>query len=162
MSTALDYAAPGGLTERRRFTPIRIALLCWAIPLAVGVTTFLLWLLTEADGLMVVGFVTLLVGALLAFVASMMLVLHVFGRFEGPRPSMRSRIAQASGVAVLLLGNFASAYGIVQAVESIQLSSHVTVVNAGTATIDSFVVTGPSFRTELGPVAPGKRKRVRL
>ena len=162
MSTALDYAAPGALTERRRFTPIRIALLCWVIPLGVGVTTFLLWLLTEAGALMAIGFVTLLAGALLAFVGSVMLVVHVVGRFEDPRPPMRRRIAQAFVVALLLLANFPIAYGIVQAVESINSSYHVTVVNAGTATIDSFVVTGPSFTTELGPVAPGKRKRVRL
>src|SRR4051794_23862647 len=161
MSTALDYAAPDAVRSKW-LMPLRVALLCWAIPLCLGVGTFVLWLLTEAEALMVVGMFMLPVGAFAAFTGSVMLIFHVFGRLERARAPTRRRIAQAFGTGALLLSNFGVAYLIVLSVESIAFSYHVTVVNAGTRTLDSVVVNGPSCTAQLGPLAPGARHRVRL
>ncbi|MFI5403179.1 MAG: hypothetical protein ACHQ1G_09595 [Planctomycetota bacterium] len=96
----------------------RLALLCGALPLVVGVSVFLLWLVTRADGLMLLGFFVLCGG--LAFFAVGVLALGRFCWLAFREPQLPARFWAATiACALLLLSNFPVAGAIIYAVDAI-------------------------------------------
>ena len=155
-----DYAGPASGPRASAVPYLAIANCCGALPLVVGCGVFSLWLLTGYHGLEQLGALTILVGVILFFVGAICLVADVSQAQAGvSRPGRNWKRARA---AALLLANFPVAVAIVGAAANIQSRVTVVVQNAGTTTIDSFVVAAPGVSREVGPIPPGASRRTRF
>ena len=150
-----DYAAP----------PIvlyRIGLLCWAVPLVVGVGLLALYALTFARQLPGLGLLTMLAGAVLWFVglACLFTFKHLLQRCA---PDVRAAwLRRARPIILLLVLNMPVA--IACAFAGMYLASHfpVTLVNATSAPITDITVTAPGQAVHVLRLDPGEKRRVLL
>ncbi len=99
----------------------RNALLCGACPLVVGVTIFLLWLVTGWDWLMLAGLCTIFVGVLAFLTGAFSLAIYFYFGWQTPGFPRRKLWLSTLGCAGLLLSNFVVAGAIIAYV----LPSHV-------------------------------------
>ncbi len=135
---------------------IKVAILCGAVPLLTGTLIYFAWRLTRIDGLMNAGVWTILFG-LLAFVAGLGCLFNQSWNADGDLVARRHLRRQGAFALALLLSNFpAAAYYTLSAIDVV---THYTVdvENESDRRIESFVITGPGIRAELGPIAPGRR-----
>ena len=108
---------------RRRFRALaakvkqayRVALFCGAIPLIVGVSIFLLWLVTRWDWLMLAGVFTIYGGIGLFLIGSVALANYFRLGWRTPELLRRSLWRSTLGCAGLLLSNFVVAAAIIVA-----------------------------------------------
>jgi energy-coupling factor transporter transmembrane protein EcfT len=111
------------------------------VPMATGTLIFLLWMVTGWRWLVIAGLFTLVVGfGSVLFGAGLLLIRR------GPRSWL---------IGLILLVNFPIAYGIVWRVQTMVVTSSVTVVNKGSSTVESCVVAGGSASIDFGPIRPG-------
>jgi len=137
----------------------RLALACGAIPLLMGVSVFLLWLITRWDGLMVAGMVTLCGGMALFLIG--VVALMRYWSLASQTPDIPSRHLRRSTFlcAGLLLLNFPVAGGIVAAVIAIETCYTVVVENDSHRPLEGVRVFGGGCDEQLGTIPAGSSVR---
>jgi len=132
-----------------------IALICGALPLIVGVSTWLNWLITRWSGCIVIGIFTLLGGVVLFVVGTIALACYGWLTYRSKALSRRRFWFSLLGCAGLLLVNFPVAYGVVVSV--IWLDSRYTVIvhNASDQPLEGVRVLGAVPEVWFGTVPPG-------
>ena len=133
------------------------AFLCGAIPLAVGIGIYSVWLFTEAPALEPAGVFTIEIGTL-AFLAGLVcLAIYV-------------RQSRARGLPVgllpwlafgILLANFPAAAIIIASVDDIKFGFHIEVVNESPEMLRSVQVVGAGNDLTFDAVPPGARVKRR-
>jgi hypothetical protein len=104
----LDYRGitePEPLGPARREVLFKVTLVCWVVPLFVGVADFLTWLIGRFWICLDIGWITIAVGTLMAFVGSACTLAFVIKRWRSER-KMREVIVPALLLAGLLVSNF--------------------------------------------------------
>ena len=120
----------------------RLALLCGALPLIVGVAIFCLWLVTRWEWLGAAGACTLLGGVAMFLIGVIALVRYCWLALPNPDVPRRRLWFSTLGAAFLHLTNFLVAGGIIYAVIAIETRYSVTINNASRHSIDEVRVTG--------------------
>ena len=138
-------------------SPLRIAIICAATPLIAGFLIFGAWLLTGWGLWYAAGLVTIVVGLLLFGAGLSALIVHSVRGLRDGRGNRRRVLCESLLVTLLLLSHFPAAAYIVSVLSWIEFSYLVSVVNTSGVAVDSFVLTGPGMRVELGPIPPGGR-----
>lgn len=142
----------------------RIALFCGAAPLLLGISIFLLWVLTRWNGLMLAGFLTLFVGAFLFLVGVAALALSWRQAQRREDVSRRRVWLSTIGGAGLLLSNFAVVGGISVAAIAIHTSYTVKIRNTSQQAINEVRISGGGCDISFGSIPPGGsvQKRFRI
>lgn len=133
----------------------RIALLCGLLPLLVGVSLFVLWLITRWDWLMVGGFLTLYGGLASFLIGAIALTRYCWAACRSANPPRRKWIPAALACAALLLSNFPTAGGIIAGVIAIKTCYSVIVHNASQHALRDVRVCGGGCDADLGTIPPG-------
>jgi hypothetical protein len=133
----------------------RIALFCCLFPLVVGVSIFVLWLITHWPWLMIAGMVTICGGV--GFFVVGMFALAWFCRHEFRTPQMPRRRFWVATIACagLLLSNFPIALGIIVAVYALETRYTVVVYNTSQRPLENVSVVGGGCDCSLGTIPPG-------
>ena len=143
-------------------TALRLAILCGAAPLALGILTFAAWLVTRWPWLMMAGVGVLWLGLAAFAIGATALARYFFSSRESgsvPRAAAGLRTLAAGA---LLLANFPIAIGIMAAVITVETTYGVTVVNASGGVVDEVRLFGGGQDVSLGSIAAGERSRARL
>ncbi len=137
----------------------RVALWCGALPLVVGVSIFVLWVITRWDSLMLAGIFTLFGG--LAFFAAGAIALSRFCWLGLRAPDLPRRRLWLRTIAcgALLLSNFPVAGGIVVAADVIETCYTVVVRNGSASPLDDVRVVGGGCDVSFGSIPPGDAVR---
>ena len=133
----------------------RVALICGAAPLLIGVSIFILWLITRWDWLMMAGIFTLYGGVAIFVVGVLALARFCWLAFRTPSFPRRRLWLSASVCAGLLLLNFPVAGGIAAAAISIETCYTVVVHNDLQQPLESVRVFGGGSDEYLGSIPPG-------
>jgi hypothetical protein len=137
----------------------RVALICGALPLLVGVSIFLLWLVMRWDWLMTAGVFTLFVGVAIFLIGAIALGRFWWLAFLTPDLSRRRLWFSTLGCAGLLLSNFPVAGGIMAAAIAIETRYTVIVRNASQQPLDGVRVFGGGCEADFGTIPPGSVAR---
>jgi hypothetical protein len=103
------------------------------------------------------GFCVILGGCVLFLVGVVALGTHVVRGVRSGSPTRRALARDAVLYGLLLIINFPVAAWCVRNVAYIMFAYVVSVSNTSNTPIQSFVISGPGFATEVGPIAPGQR-----
>ncbi len=133
----------------------RVAVLSGLLPLLVGVSLFVLWIISRWDWLMVGGFVTLYGGLVSFLIGVVALTCYCWAACRSADPPRRKWIPSALACAALLLSNFPTAGGIIAAVIAIETSYSVIVHNASQQALSDVWVYGGGCEADLGTIPPG-------
>lgn len=133
----------------------RIALICGALPLLVGVSLFLLWLIARWDWLMIAGIFTLYGGVAIFFIGAIALARFCWLAFRSPELPRRRLWLSTLGCAALLLSNFAVAGGITASVIAIETRYTVIVHNTSQQPLSGVRVFGGGCEADFGTIPPG-------
>lgn len=125
------------------------------LPLLIGVSLFVLWIVTRRDWLMVGGFVTLYGGLVSFFIGAIALARYCWAASRLVDPPRRRWVPSALACAALLLSNLPVAGGIVAAVIAISTCYSVVVHNASQQAISDVRVYGGGCEANLGTIPPG-------
>jgi len=152
--------------HKKRFVELsrayRTALWCGASPLLIGCTIFLLWIPTRWEGWIVAGLFTLYGGVACFAVGSMALVRY-FCIAHRPTEARPPRFWKSVVTcALLLLGNFPVAAGIIASVVAIDSCYSVVVHNQSRQPLEQVRVTGGGCKVDFGTIPPGGVKRRRF
>jgi hypothetical protein len=132
----------------------RVAVICGAFPLVVGVSIFALWLVTRRDWLMIAGIITLLGGLGFVGLGFIALARYHWLALRTPGPPRRRLWLSTLGCASLLLINFPIAGGIVSTVVAIETVYTVVVQNTSQQPLDSVRVFGGGCDVSFGFIPP--------
>jgi hypothetical protein len=132
----------------------RVALFCGALPLLVGISIFLLWLITRWDWLMMAGIFTLYGGVAIFFVGAIALARFCWLAFRTPELPRRRLWLSILGCAALLLSNFAVAGGITASVIAIETRYTVVVHNTSQQPLSGVRVFGGGCEADFGTIPP--------
>lgn len=156
----LDYEAP-----TRRFDPARairayrLALICGALPLVVGIGIFLLWLVTDWNGLRIAGIVMIYGGLVIFALGAGALARFWWLTFrpnELPPDWPRRRVRRSTTLcALLLLSNFPMAGGIIVAAIALDTRFAVVIHNNSQQPLESVRVSGGGCDISFGSIPPG-------
>jgi len=152
-------------TRTARVVPrlFRWAVLCGGIPLAIGVTMFLLWLLSRDFGLVLLGLVAIpllivvLCAGLLALLGCGMANYYLGAQADTPR--FRSSLAAAT---MLLAANFAAIGGIGTTIDRIEQPLRVEIRNESQETLRDVTLRLRRSRHPAGSIAPGETAKIAL
>ncbi|MEP6671006.1 MAG: hypothetical protein ABJF10_17735 [Chthoniobacter sp.] len=144
--------SPNPAPQRKAY---RVALLCGAIPLVVGVSIFLLWLLTRWGWLMTAGIFTLYGGVAFFLVGVVALGRFCWLALRTPGLPRRPLWLSTVGCAALLLSNFPVAGGIAATAIRIETRYTVTVHNTSPQPLSGVRVFGGGCEADFGAFAPG-------
>lgn len=133
----------------------RVALICGALPLLVGVLIFLVWLITRWDWLMMAGIFTLYGGVAVFFIGAIALVRFFWLAVRTPELPRRGLWLSTLGCAALLLSNFAVAGGITASVIAIETRYTVVVHNTSRQPLSGVRVFGGGCEADFGTIPPG-------
>lgn len=133
----------------------RVALICGAFPLFVGVSIFMLWLITRWDWLMVAGIYTIYGGVAIFLVGVIALARFCWLAFRTPDLPRRRLWLSTLGCAGLLLLNFPVAGGVAAAVIAIETRYTVVVHNLSQQPLTDVRVFGGGCDESLGAIPPG-------
>lgn len=133
----------------------RIALLCGLLPLLVGLSLFVLWIITRWDWLVVGGFVTLYGGLVSVLIGAIALARYCWAAARIADPPRRNWVPSALACAALLLSNFPAAGGMIAAVIAIETRYSVVVHNASKQAISNVRVYGGGCEAKFGTIPPG-------
>ena len=133
----------------------RIALICGVLPLLVGVSLFLVWLITRWDWLMMAGIITLYAGVAVFFIGAIALVRFCWLAFRTPDLPRRRLWLSTLGCAALLLLNFPVAGGITASAISIVTRYTVIVKNTSQQPFSNVLVFGGGCKADFGTIPPG-------
>lgn len=137
----------------------RVALICGAIPLLVGVSIFILWLITRQHGLMMAGIYTLYGGVAIFWVGVLALARFFWLGVRSPDFPRRRLWLSTFACAGLLLLNFPVAGGIIAASIAIETRYTVVVHNALSRPLENVKVFGGGSDESLGSIPPGGTAR---
>lgn len=132
----------------------RIALICGALPLLLGVGIFLLWLATRRDALAIAGIYLIYLGLALFVVG--LAALAVYGR-KASRSREISRgklLGNLATALVLLLANFPVAWGIIGGVVAIESRYLVVVHNESSRPLSQVRVSGGGASVAIFSIPP--------
>jgi hypothetical protein len=135
---------------------LKLPLLLGAIPLATGISIFLLWLMTGWTPLMFAGLATLYAGFLLVLGGLVVLGVAIVKmiRARAWTPALKRRSAL---VALLLIVNFPAAGAIIWAVVYLETIYTVTISNHSSSTIEQAAISGGGVSVQLGQIKSGAR-----
>jgi len=134
---------------------LRVAVLSGLLPLLIGVSLFVLWIITRWDWLMLAGAI-LIYGGLASFViGSIALVRYCWAACRSADPPRRKWVPSALACAALLLSNFPTAGGIIAAVIAIETCYSVVVHNDSQQSLSDVRVYGGGCEADLGTIPPG-------
>jgi hypothetical protein len=140
----------------------RLAILCGAVPLALGVLTFASWLATGWRELMMAGLIVLYLGFAAFIIGVMAVTRFLIAARESGQVSFKKARRKALAASALLLANFPAAAAIIFAVGLLETTYSVTVVNASGGAVDEVRLFGGGRDVSLGSIAAGGRSRARL
>jgi hypothetical protein len=152
----LEYRATAAADNTIPINYLRTAVYCGAIPLVIGLLVFAAWLVTGWERLMPIGVLVMAGGTLLVVVGIVALAVHAYRELRTRGAAIGSARRMLLTL-LLLLVNFPVAFSVMRAVWEISTAYLVTLVNASGAPVDSFVLSGPGFVKELGPLPAGGR-----
>jgi hypothetical protein len=132
----------------------KIALLCGFVPLLVGISIFLLWLVVRWRWLAVAGFFTICGGFLLFLAGVIALACFCWAEFRKPNANRRRLAFAVLGCAGLLLSNFPVAGGIVATVFAIHTRYTVVIKNASELPLENVQIRGGGCDCDLGSIPP--------
>ncbi|HEX5138280.1 MAG TPA: hypothetical protein VFY93_14995 [Planctomycetota bacterium] len=136
----------------------RAAIVCGLLPLVVGTSIFLLWVVTRWEWLMGAGLFALFFGLALFAVGVLALARYCWVALRMPEPPPRPWL-KAALAAILLLSNFPAAGTIIWKVDDL-CSRYTVVVRNGTgAAIEDVRVSGGGCEAVFGAIAPGDEVR---
>lgn len=131
---------------------IQTARRCALIPLAGGVSIYVLWRITRADLLMILGGWTLILGLALFLVGLAFLAHHVMKAEKAER-------RKALPVFALLCLNFPVAAACIFSALEVHSRYTLTVINDSAREISDFTVSGAGISENMGSIAPGESAR---
>jgi hypothetical protein len=134
-------------------TSYRIAVLCGALPLAVGTLTFAAWILARAPWLMLAGLYTIICGLVLFLIGSSALA-YYYRHAKSQTDLRRVRIATIA-CGLLLLANFPVAAAITLAAVSIETRYVVVIHNHSQQPLRDARLIGGGCDSPLGTIPPG-------
>ena len=137
----------------------RIALTCGVTPLLVGVTIFLLWLITRWDWLMIAGAATLYGGVAAFFVGAAAVARMCWLALRSPDVPRRRHLRLILACSALLLANFAVAGGIIATVIAIETRYVVIIQNDSQQVLSGIRVRGGGCEADLGAIPPSGAAR---
>ena len=137
----------------------RLALVCGAFPLLIGVSIFVLWLITRWDWLMMAGIFTFYGGVAVFLVGVLALAHYCWLAFRMPNIPRRRLWLSTLACAGLLLLNFPVAGGIAAAAIAIETCYTVVVHNASHQPLENVRVFGGGCDAHLGAIPPGSTVR---
>lgn len=133
----------------------RVALVCGLLPILVGVSIFLLWLVMRWEWLIAAGIFTLYGGVALFFIGSVALACFCWFAFRSSDVSRKRLLFSTLGCAALLLSNFPIAARIVVAVVDIETRYAIVVHNTSDLPLEQVRVFGGGCDCFLGSIPPG-------
>jgi hypothetical protein len=133
---------------------LKIHLLLGVIPLAVGVSVFLLWLVTGWTWLMVVAPYVLLAGLISVLAAFASLVVAITKTIRAGAWSRRL-LARTVLVGTVAVVNFPVAGAIIWTVIALETAYTVEVRNNASAPVEQAALTGGGVSLKIGEVKPG-------
>jgi hypothetical protein len=148
----LSYLTPQVVRSRPVF--YRIAKFCAVAPLIAGVGVFLLWILTGAQPLPVIGLFLIPAGCILVLIGAIYLSAYLIIECKARGGFNRPLARQALIGAGLLLVNFPAAYACAGSAIYLMDFRLVRVINRSSTPIESFIVVDPLGSHELGPISP--------
>ena len=128
---------------------------CATTPMLIGVSIFVLWLVTRIDELMLLGAFALFIGLGLLAVGLLALAGYYWTgsrRTDMPRQQLRISTLKGAG---LLFSNFLVAGAIIAAVLAIACRYTVEIHNASQLTLDKVRVYGAGADATFGSIPPG-------
>ncbi len=133
----------------------RVALICGILPLFIGVSIFVLWLITSWNWLMLAGIFTLSGGSAAFLLGILALTRYCSRAFRTPVGPSRRLWLSTLGSAGLLLLNLPVAGGITLAVIAIETRYTVIVHNASQHRLDGARVFGGGCEASFPTIPPG-------
>jgi hypothetical protein len=128
------------------------ALVCGLAPLVIGVSIFLLWLVTRWDWLAIAGLLTIAGGLLSETIGLGCLITFAIWSWKSPdRPPIGRRVLIALASFWI---NFPVLFAIFFAVEYFDSTPHLKISNQG-PTIDRFFLSGACADAAFGPIPTG-------
>jgi hypothetical protein len=141
-------------------TLLKVALICGATPLIVGFAIYISWRLNRAEWLMGAGLANIAAGLLMFLVGVVCLSMRSTKLPIGAPDVHRRRSKLRKLAWVLLTANFPAALLMALSAIDVETRYTVTVINETSAPIQSFLLSGPGVRVEMGPISPnGKAKK---
>ena len=139
----------------------RFALRVAAVPLALGVGIYLLWLPTRWDGLVTAGMIALYVGAAGVTLGAVALAVDL-GQFARRGASARGVLRRAAAPVGLFALTVATGVG-TATLALAQVTGYVVVLrNHSAVPVERFEVTGGGIRHEWRDVEPGESRSVQF
>ncbi len=128
-----------------------VARVCGGLPLATGVSVFLLWLLTDSELFMLLGLGILFLGLVLFGVGSIALARASW--LMASKPGYETVRGSVFACAALLLANFPVAGGILWSVGYLQTRYLVTIENQSSEALEAVRLVGGGCDESLGSIA---------
>jgi len=124
-------------------------------PLTIGMSAFLLWLITGWQWLELVGIFVLYTGFASVVSGLVLLALWVLRRIHSGDWAREQLMGRTIFAAIVLVINFPVAGLIVWTAYNLSTRYTVVVHNYGSASIESGAITGGGVSLDLGPIDPG-------
>ncbi len=140
----------------------QIALACGLVPLVVGTSIFVLWLVTRWNWLIPTGMLTIAAGMVVVGTGLVALLRYVWISRDDASVKPRRRRLATLLCAALLLVNFPAAAGITVAAIAIETSYTVIVHNATDRPLQNVHVVGGGRDIDLGTIGPRGSARRRF
>jgi hypothetical protein len=134
----------------------RVALFCGVFPLLVGISIFLLWVITSWEWLMTAGYFALCGGVPFFIVGVVALADFCWLANRNPDSSSRRIWLSMLGCGGLLVSNFVAAGGILAAVLALESRYSVVINNASRQSLDDVYVFGGGCEISFGSIPPGR------
>jgi hypothetical protein len=128
------------------------SLICGVVPLLLGITIFLLWLVTRAHMLMTFGLLNIVAGLIFFALGLFALAKYVL---ESRKNNLENYYVKAIIALLILTANFPTAIGIVGAVEYIESQWVVIIENKSNFDIDELYLHTGMEKLELGDIGKG-------
>jgi hypothetical protein len=134
---------------------LKIPLVFGAVPLTVGLSIFLFWLVTDWKWLQFIGLVTLCLGFGSVLAGFVYLGIWVLKMVRSGSWSRDRLMGQMLVVAVVLAANFPVACGILWTVYNLETRYTVVIRNHAPAALELAAITGGGVSLEIGRIRPG-------
>ena len=136
----------------------RIAVICGATPLFLGLSIFLLWWWTRHEMLIVAGILTIYLGTAVVFLGTVALLRYAWTalRSDAPEGSTWRAIV---GAGALLFINFPAAAAVTAAAIAIETTYWVVIHNRTEAAFDGVRVFGAGYEAQWGRLEAGQQMK---
>ena len=143
---------------------VRVPLVFGAAPLTIGISVFLLWLITGGRWLELVGIFVLYTGFASVVSGLVLLTFWVLRRIHSDDWAREQLMGRTIFVAIVLVINFPVAGLILWTTYNLSTRYTVVVRNNGSASMESGAITGGGVSLDLGSIDPGASvtKRFRI